>query len=107
MAPAENGWNEYSRLVLEQLEALSVGIQALRDEMQTIRQELAIMKAKEDRVTELKAWKEKIDEVASPTQLRNTLKEIEELKTFRTKAIAIFMAVQTMMGLALAWSKMF
>ena len=108
MAPSDNnGWNEYSRLVLEQLEALSVGIQALRDEMQTIRQELAIMKAKEDRVTELKAWKEKIDEVASPTQLRNTLKEIEELKTFRTKAIAIFMAVQTMMGLALAWSKMF
>ena len=32
MAPSDNnGWNEYSRLVLEQLEALSVGIQALRD----------------------------------------------------------------------------
>ena len=107
MAPSDSGWNEYSRLVLEQLEALSVGIDSLRDEMQTIRQELAIMKAKEDRVTELKIWKEKIDEVASPTQLRNTLRDIEDLKIFKTKSIAIFMAVQTMMGLALAWSKMF
>mgnify|MGYP003117727166 FL=1 len=107
MAPSDSGWNEYSRLVLEQLEALSVGIDSLRDEMQTIRQELAIMKAKEDRVTELKVWKEKIDEVASPTQLRSTLKDIEDLKIFKTKSIAIFMAVQTMMGLALAWSKMF
>ena len=107
MASSENGWNEYSRLVLEQLEALSIGIDALREDMQTMRQELAIMKAKEDRVTELKAWKEKLDEVASPSQLKNTLKEIEDLKIFKTKSIAIFMAVQTMMGLALAWSKMF
>jgi len=107
MAPTENGWNEYSRLVLEQLETLSAGIDAVREEMQGIKQEFAVMKAKEDRITELKAWKEKIDDVASPTQLKNTLKEIEELKVFKTKAIAIFMAVQTMMGVALAWSKMF
>jgi len=107
MPTSDNGWNEYSRLVLEQLETLSAGIDAVRDEMQGIKQELAIMKAKEDRITELKAWKEKIDDVASPTQLKNTLREIEELKIFKTKAITIFMAVQTMMGLALAWSKMF
>ena len=107
VAPSDNGWNEYSRLVLEQLESLSVGIDAVRDEMQGIKQELAIMKAKEDRITDIKTWKEKIDDIASPTQLKSTLKEVEELKLFKTKAIAIFMAVQTMMGLALAWSKMF
>ena len=94
MAPTDNGWNEYSRLVLEQLESLSVGIDAVRDEMQGIKQELAIMKAKEDRITDIKTWKEKIDDIASPTQLKSTLKEVEELKLFKTKAIAIFMAVQ-------------
>jgi len=107
MSAAENGWNEYSRLVLEQLESLSASVDAVRDEMQGIKQELAIMKAKEDRITDLKVWKEKLDEIASPTQLKSVLKEVEELKLFKTKAIAIFMAVQTMMGLALAWSKMF
>jgi len=108
MAPSDNnGWNEYSRLVLEQLEVLSVGIDALREEMQTIRQELAIMKAKEDKVTELKAWKEKIDEVVSPTQLKTLVEEIQVLKEFKTKSITIFMVVQTLMGVALAMSKMF
>ena len=107
MAAANSGWNEYSKLVLEQLESLSAGIDALRDEMQEMRQEVAIVKIREDRVTELKTWKEKIDDVASPTQLKSILLEVEELKLFKTKAIAIFMAVQTMMGLALAWSKMF
>jgi len=107
MAAAENGWNEYSRLVLEQLEGLSIGIDALRDEMQTIRQELAIMKAKEDKVTELKIWKEKIDEVASPSQFKTMVDEIQILKDFKTKSVTIFMVVQTMMGLALALSKMF
>ena len=107
MAPTDNGWNEYSKLVLEQLETLSAGIDGLRIDMQEMRQELAVMKAKEGQVAEIKAWKDKIDEFASPRQLLCAIKEIEELKIFKTKAGAVFMAVQTMMGLALAWSQIF
>ena len=107
MAPTENGWNEYSRLVLEQLEALSIGVEGLRSEMQELRQELAVMKAKETQVEELKIWKEKIDDFASPRQMRLALNQIEELKTFRTKAVTIFMVVQSMMAMALAWSQLF
>jgi len=107
MAASENGWNEYSRLVLEQLEVLSVGIDALRTEMQELRQELAIMKAKEDKITELRAWKEKIDEVASPTQLKSLVEEVQQLREFKTKAVTTFMVVQFIMGMALALSKMF
>ncbi len=107
MAPTENGWNEYSRLVLEQLESLSLGIQGVRNDMQEMRQELAIMKAKEDKVTELRVWKEKIDEVTSPTQLKNLVEEIQQLKEFKTKAVTIFMVVQTMVGGILAWTTLF
>jgi hypothetical protein len=107
MAASENGWNEYSRLVLEQLEVLSVGIDALRTEMQELRQELAIMKAKEDKITELRVWKEKIDEVASPTQIKTLVEEVRQLREFKTKAVTTFMVVQFLMGIALAVSKMF
>ena len=107
MAPTENGWNEYSRLVLEQLEALSISVEGLRSEMQEIRQELAIMKAKEAHVAELKVWKEKIEDFASPRQMRIALNQIEELKIFKTKAVTIFMVVQGMMAMALAWSQIF
>ena len=95
---SQNGWNEYSRLVLKELETLADGIDGLRTELVEVKQELAKMQVREDKVVELKAWKEKIDEVASPTQLDNALKEIEDLKQFKTKAITIFAVVQFTMG---------
>ena len=95
---SQNGWNEYSRLVLKELETLADGIDGLRTELVEVKQELAKMQVREDKVVELKVWKEKIDEVASPTQLENALKELEDLKQFKTKAITIFAVVQFAMG---------
>jgi|TARA_Y100000034_G_scaffold6787_1_gene7527 uncharacterized protein YoxC len=103
--PEEHGWGQYSRLVLQQLETLSSGIEALRAELQDVKNQLTELKAKEDRVQDLKEWKEKIDEVASPSQLQNALQEIEDLKTFKTKAITIFAVVQFLMAGALAFTK--
>mgnify|MGYP003660779652 CR=1 FL=1 len=104
MSPTNNGWNEYSRLVLEQLETLSIGIDSLRDELQDIKQEMTLMKAREDRVTELKTWKERIDEVASPPQLKSMFDQLEDLKEFKTKAITIFLVVQALTGFILAYT---
>jgi len=102
-----SGWETYSKLVLQQLETLSTGIEALRTELQDVKGQLTELKAKEDRVQDIKVWKEKMDEVASPPQLKAAIMEIEELKIFKTKAVTIFMVVQAAMGVLLAWSKMF
>ena len=101
-----DGWNEYSRLVLGQLEALSTGIEGLREEVQGVKKDLAIIQAKEDKVTDLKAWKERFDDVASPTQMQNYLKQVDELILFRTKAVTIFAIVQFAMALAIAMIKL-
>ena len=103
----ESSWGQYSRLVLQQLETLSNGIEALRAELQDVKNQLTELKAKEDRVQDLKDWKEKIDEVASPSQIQNALQEIEDLKTFKTKAVTIFAGVQFLMATALALSQVF
>ena len=95
---SENGWAEYSRLVLKELETLASGIDSLKDEMQDIKQDIALLRDREDRVTELRQWKEKIDEVASPTQLKTLTEEVETLKTFKTKAVTIFAVVQFTMA---------
>ena len=98
-------WDQYSRLVLQQLETLANGIEGLRNELQDVKNQLTELKAKEDRVQDLKDWKEKIDEVASPSQLQNALQEIEDLKTFKTKAVTIFAVVQFLMAGIIALSK--
>ena len=99
---SQNGWNEYSRLVLKELETLSDSIEGLRGEVQNVKQEIAKMQVKEDKVDELRVWKEKVDEVASPTQMKEMSQAVEELKTFKTKAVTIFAVVQFAMA-AYVW----
>ena len=97
-----DGWETYSKLVLQQLESMASGIEGLRAELQHVKDQLTELKAKEDRVQDIKAWKEKIDEVASPTQLQIKFDEVEELKEFKTRAVTMFMVVQGLMGVAIA-----
>ena len=99
-----NGWETYSKLVLQQLETMSNGIEALRTELQDMKSQLTELKAKEDRVQDIKAWKEKMDDVASPPQLKAAMEDIEQLKEFKTKAVTMFMVVQSIMGIAMAWA---
>ncbi len=94
----ENGWGEYSRLVLKELETLATGIESLRGELQEVKQELAKMQVREDKVQELVKWKERVDEVASPSQLKDLQVQVEDLKLFKTKAVTIFAVVQFAMA---------
>jgi len=101
--PNTNGWETYSKLVLQQLETLGSGIEALAFELQAVKEQLTELKAREDRVQDIKVWKEKMDDVASPAQLKAALELIEDFKIFKTKAVTIFMVVQAIMGLVLAY----
>ena len=93
--PGENNW---TNLILQQLETLAGGIDGLRSELQEVRNQLVEMRAREDRVQELRNWKERIDDVTSPAQLRTSLQDLEELTTCKTKAVTIFTGVQVLMG---------
>jgi len=50
---------------------------------------------------ELREWKQKVDEVASPTQLAKFVQDIQDLNNFKTKAVTIFAVVQFGMGAVL------
>ena len=90
----DQGWETYSKLVIAQLETLNTGIEGMRKELQDVKEQITKIKAKEDRLEELKAWKDKIDEVASPSQMKYALRELENLRTFKTKAVTIFAVIQ-------------
>jgi len=103
--PVDN--NSASALVLKQLETLANNIQTLNAEIQDLKQQITRMREREDRVEELRAWKQKVDDVVSPTQMGIMIKEVEELKLFKAKSITVFMVVQFLMGLAIAVAKLF
>ena len=103
----QNGWNEYSKLVLKELESLSSSIDGLNERIQDLKADITEIKAKEDRITELRDWKGKVDEVASPTQLKELIEDVSDLKAFKIKAIGVFLTVQFLMGLAAWFMKIF
>jgi hypothetical protein len=98
----QSGWNEYSRLVLKELETLAIGISNLSTEIQDVKREIALIKDREDKVDKLTEWKEKVSEIVSPSQLDQMVKEIKELKEYKVKSMTIFAIVQFGMGL-LMW----
>jgi prefoldin subunit 5 len=101
MANEHNSWNEYSRLVIAELERLNDGISKLNGEIQDLKREITEMKVKEDNVKELKKWKESVDEVTSPSQLKEVIKDVSELKTFKTQAITVWVVVQILFGIVI------
>jgi hypothetical protein len=102
---SQNGWNEYSKLVIAELERLNDGITNLNVEIQSLKREITEMKVKEDFAKELWRWKQAVDEVASPTQLDQAVKDVTELKTFKAQAITVWLVVQALFGMALALMK--
>mgnify|MGYP003121304609 CR=1 FL=1 len=101
----DQGWETYSKLVLQQLETLNSGIESMRAELQLVKEQITKIKAKEDRLDEIRVWKDKIDEVASPSQIKYALRELENLRTFKTKAVTIFMVIQFAMAVAVLVSR--
>jgi|TARA_R110002124_G_scaffold125837_5_gene285151 hypothetical protein len=106
MPDINNGWETYTKLVLQQLETLSHGVEGLREELHDVKTQLTELKAKEDRIQDLKVWKDKMDDTASSSQLKSALKDIEDLKIYKTKAMTTFMVIQGIMATVLAWSKL-
>ena len=96
----ENGWGEYSKLVLKELETLAAGIRDLNESMNDMKREITELRAREDKIHELVKWKERIDEVTSPSQLKELTDTVERLKAFKTQAITIFAVVQFVMAAA-------
>lgn len=96
-----NSWNEYSRLVLKELETLAMGISNLSSEIQDLKREIAIIKDREDKVLKLQEWKDRVVEIVSISQLETMKKDVEEVKEFKTKAITIFLVIQALMALTM------
>ena len=96
----QNGWNEYSRLVLAELEKLNNKVDDITSDINGIKQEMSKFEQVKYDIKDLKTWKNNIDEVSSPTQLKELQKEVEKLKTFKTMSTTVWVVVQIIFSIA-------
>jgi chromosome segregation ATPase len=104
---AKNGWSEYGRLVLKELERLNDGQDKLKDEIdkkfQELNEKMSEFKNTEKEVDELKEWKEKVQEVWSASQMKSAMDEIYKQKNQWAKVAGIIIVVQIIMSLIIAF----
>ena len=100
-----NGWTEYGRLVLAQLESLSEGQEKLRKDMDNqfkeINEKLNRIQSIEKDTKDLKDWKNSVTEVWSPTQMKEVKDELYEQKSKWAVVIGVGIAVQLVWGIVL------
>ena len=93
-----NGWSEYGRLVLNELERLNTGQDKLREDFdrqfKELNQKMGEFSGTEKDVTELTDWKNKVTEVWSPTQMQQVKNELYNQKNRWQRVIGIVLAVQ-------------
>lgn len=97
-----NSWPEWSQHVLKELERLNTNFESIRAELTDIREEMAEIRATTTVIGELKQWKKDIDDIASPSQLRDMKLEIERLKNFKTVSTTAWVIVQLAFGITIA-----
>ena len=110
---SDNGWSEYGRLVLKELERLNDGQERLREDFdkqfkelnEKITTSVASVNQMENDVKDLKDWKDKVTEVWSTTQMRQGKDEIYEQKGQWQKTVGIVIATQVIIGIIFALLK--
>ena len=110
---SKNGWSEYGRLVLKELERLNEGQDKLREDFDKQFKELnekmtkntALFKSTEQDVKDLRDWREKVNEVWSSTQMKQSKDEIYKQKGQWQKTVGIVVAIQVIIGILIAFKE--
>tara|TARA_B100000963_G_C22492284_1_gene609835 strand:+ start:117 stop:443 length:327 start_codon:yes stop_codon:yes gene_type:complete len=101
----QNGWNEYSKLVLAELERLNENDERIQDTLNEINLKLGKIDAMEKDVQDIERWKKYMDDVASPNTLKDIKRDVKSLITFKTVATTIWAVVQIAFGVFIAFYK--
>lgn len=110
MAEQKDTWGDYSKLVLKELERLNDNHEKMRSDFDARLNEMNLklneVKGIEKNLGNNSAWIEKVNDVWSPTHMKEAKDEIYRQKGLVTAAIAIISFVQVAIGIAIAiWGK--
>ena len=93
----------FSRLMLKELDRMNSNFENLRsdfdDKFREINEKLSDVKSTKETMAELKSWQEKVNEVWSPTQMKEAKDEIYKQKNRWTATVAILAFIQIVIGI--------
>ncbi len=101
----QGGWNEYSKLVLSELERLNENDERLQETLNEINLKMSRLDSVERDIKSLGKWKHHMDNVASVDTLKEMKEDVATLNTFKTVAVTVWAVVQIGFGVFIALFK--
>lgn len=103
-------WGDYSKLVLKELERLNENHEKMRNDFDTRLNEMNLklndVKGIEKSVSLNTSWIDKVNDVWSPSQMKEAKDELYKQKNRWVAAIAIMTFIQIVIGIIIsAWGK--
>lgn len=107
-----DGWKEYGRLVMNELKRLDneqkETKQEVREELDSIKREVAKIQEQSGNVSNLEKWKSNVDEVMSPTQMKEVKDEVYKQKNNWSGVHTVIYFILTLINIGiLAYSMIF
>ena len=111
MANEKDTWGEYSKLVLNELQRLNENTEHMRTDMgkrfNEMNQKLTEIKNIEGKVISHGSWIDKVNDVWSPTQMKEAKDEIYKQKNRMTAIFAVLAFLQILITIGIAiWGKL-
>jgi hypothetical protein len=100
-------WAEYSKLVLKELDRMNNNYETLRENIENINSKLNDVKNTEKSLQDLKVWQDKINDVWSPSQMKEAKDEVYKQKNRWTATIAILLFIQVIIGIIVSLKNIF
>ncbi len=103
---SKNGWSEYGRLVLAELQRLNQGQDAMKKDLDSkfieLNNKISAFNALEKEIEELNTWKKDTLEVWSASQMKQAKDEIYKQKGYYQRVTGIIIAIQILLTLFMA-----
>jgi hypothetical protein len=111
MSEGKDTWGDYSKLVLKELERLNESYEKMRIDIDLkfseLNTKLTEVKNIEGKVLGQSAWIDKVNDVWSPSQMKEAKDELYRQKNRWVGAIAIITFVQMLVGIGITiWVKL-
>jgi polyhydroxyalkanoate synthesis regulator protein len=110
MAESKDTWADYSKLVLKELERLTENQEKMRSDIDSKLNEMNLklndVKNVERNININTAWMERVNDVWSPSQMKEAKDELYRQKNRWVAAIAVMTFIQVVVGIVISiWSK--
>jgi polyhydroxyalkanoate synthesis regulator protein len=110
MAESKDTWADYSKLVLKELERLTENQEKMRSDIDSKLNEMNLklndVKNVERNINTNTAWMERVNDVWSPSQMKEAKDELYRQKNRWVAAIAVMTFIQVVVGIVISiWSK--